>query len=315
MRWNRRFSIYYKINTIIVSMLLLLSLTIAIIMVETTGVLLDQQIEKRGSEVASNIAVLSSNDILLDDHYSLSDRINRTKSNMEDIRYILVTDSLGRVIAHTFPGNLPIGLPLTLPSIKVIDPNPFGVPHLDDTQVSNTSPYQVSKFNSNEGPIREIAVPIESGIGFVRVGMSEKSTQQLLAEKTGEFFYITLMSCFLAVIASTYLARIIIKPIGILVQAAQEIRKGNCRTILVNIHGVANSHGQISLLVCTQILPGIVEFAAQAALFLMVDRTILLVPFSSHLKDDEHQNHLADGINCIKQLLILFKIKIIVVLG
>ncbi|MBP2656418.1 MAG: integral rane sensor signal transduction histidine kinase [Firmicutes bacterium] len=227
MRWNRRFSIYYKINTIVVSMLLLLSLTIGIIMVETTGVLLDQQIEKRGSEVASNIAVLSSNDILLDDHYSLSDRINRTKYNVEDIRYILVTDSLGRVIAHTFPDNLPIGLPVMLPSIEAVVSNPYSVSHPDNAIVSNTSPYWVSKFSSNEGPIREIAVPIESGIGFVRVGMSEKSTQQLLAEKTGEFFFVTLMACFLAVIASAYLARIIIKPIGILVQAAQEIRRGN----------------------------------------------------------------------------------------
>ena len=221
MKWTRKFSIYYKINIIIVSVLLLLSLTIGIIMIQTTSILLDQQIEKRGSEVAAYIAALSSNDILLDDYYMLFDRINRTKDTTDDVRYILVTNSVGRIMAHTFSGNLPEGLPLMAPSIKTINQSET------DSEQSNGLSYQVCRFNSNEGSIREIIVPIESGIGFVRVGMSERSTQQLLRKKMGEFCIITLLSCILAMMASTYLAHVIIKPIGTLAQAAEEIHRGN----------------------------------------------------------------------------------------
>lgn len=225
MKWTGRLSIYYKINIIFVSVLLLLSLIISMIMIETTGKLLDQQIEKRGSEVASYIAALSSNDILLDDYYLLFDRINRIKDTTEDVRYILVTNSFGRIIAHTFSGNLPEGLPLMAPSIKTINQSEafsFG-----DNDQPNGLSYQVGRFNSNEGAIREITVPIESGIGFVRVGMSERSTQQLLRKKMGDFFIITLLSCMLAMLASAYLAHVIIKPIRTLAQAAKEIHRGN----------------------------------------------------------------------------------------
>lgn len=211
MRWLRQLSIYYKINGIIISMLLLLSIIIGVIMMETTTKLLDQQIEKRGAELASYIAALSSNDILLDDNYALFDRINRTKNNTEDVRYILITDSAGRILAHTFAGNLPKGLPVKLAS-----------------QPKEEDGYQTMKFSSNEGPIRELIVPIENGaVGYVRVGMSEKSTQQLLYLKIHEFFITTLLVCLLAAMGATYLAYLIIHPMRSLTKAAQQIQQGN----------------------------------------------------------------------------------------
>ncbi|MEN6411399.1 MAG: ATP-binding protein [Veillonellales bacterium] len=220
----KRFSIYYKINFIIVSAILFLSLTIGLLTIETTSNLLNEQMEKRGAELASYVAALSRNDILLDDHYSLFDRINKTKNNTKDVRYILISDSAGRIIAHTFPGGLPEGLPLTAGA---------ALPAKNEAADSNglesgLSPdYEVAKYDSNEGSIREITVPIESGIGFVRVGMSEKGTQLLIRQKTNAAIGITLISCILAMLASTYLAHLIIKPVETLAAAAAEIRKGN----------------------------------------------------------------------------------------
>jgi signal transduction histidine kinase len=211
MKWLRQLSIYYKINGIIISMLLLLSIIIGVIMIDTTTKLLDQQIEKRGAEIATYVAALSSNDILLDDNYALFDRINRAKNNTEDVRYILITDSAGRILAHTFAGSLPTGLPITL-----------------STQIKDEDGYQIMKFNSNEGSIRELIVPIENGaIGYVRIGMSEKSTQQLLKLKLQEFFITTLLVCLLAAVGSTYLAYLIIHPMRSLTKAAQQIQQGN----------------------------------------------------------------------------------------
>jgi signal transduction histidine kinase len=211
MKWLRQLSIYYKINGIIISMLLLLSIIIGFIMMDTTAKLLDQQIEKRGAEMAAYVAALSSNDILLDDNYALFDRINQTKNNTEDVRYILITDSAGRILAHTFAGNLPKGLPIKL-----------------SLYPKDEDGYQTMKFSSNEGPIREVIVPVENGaIGYVRVGMSEKSTQQLLSLKLYEFFITTLLVCLLAAMGSTYLAYLIIHPMRNLTKAAQQIQQGN----------------------------------------------------------------------------------------
>lgn len=221
MKWLRQLSIYYKINGIIIGMLLLLSLIIGIIMIKTTSQLLDQQIEQRGFEVGTYIAALSSNDILLDDHYALYDRINKTKNNREDVRYILITDSAGGIIANTFAGNLPKGLPIITP-MKTTETLSF------DSATKINEEYRVVKMNSNEGPLREIIVPIENGaIGFVRVGMSENNTQQLLKTKIDEFFITTFLICLLAVFGATHLAYVIIYPLRSLTSATKQIQLGN----------------------------------------------------------------------------------------
>ena len=221
MRWLKQLSIYYKINGIIIGMLLLLSFMIGIIMIRTTTQLLDQQIEQRGAEVGTYISVLSSNDILLDDQYTLFDRINKTKNNTMDVRYILITDSAGRILANTFAGNLPKGLPVTpLPPSHTLSSSYHDADIIDG--------YQVIKFATNEGPLREIIVPIENGaIGFVRVGMLETSTQHLLKKKLDEFFITTFLVCLLAVIGATYLAYVIINPLRSLTHAAGQIQRGN----------------------------------------------------------------------------------------
>ncbi|MDR3561946.1 MAG: HAMP domain-containing protein [Negativicutes bacterium] len=213
MNWLRNLSIYYKINGIIIGMLLLLSIIIGGITIQSTMNLLDQQIEKRGLEVATYTAALCSNDVLLEDRFALFDLINTTKNNTDDIRYIFITDSAGRPLAHTFADNFPEGLPLAF--LPVVG-----------TDAGNEN--RTIRYNSNEGPIREVVAAIGNGtIGFVHVGMSENNTQQLLHKKIQEFVITTLVICFLAAFAATYLAALIIRPLQRLAVAAEEIRHGN----------------------------------------------------------------------------------------
>lgn len=219
MRWLKHVSIYYKINGIILAMLLLISLVMGIIMIRTASHLVEDQMEKRGAELASYIGVLSSNDILLDDHYALFDRVNKTKQNTDDVRYIIITDSAGRILAHTFNNSLPKGLPS-----KVI----LQSPGLDVGADSVNSSYKVTKYSTNEGLIREIIMPIESGtIGYVRVGMSEKGTEQMMNKRMNDFIVLILIVCILAAAGATYLAFVIISPLRSLTQAAEQIRWGN----------------------------------------------------------------------------------------
>ncbi|WP_242826054.1 HAMP domain-containing protein [Desulfurispora thermophila] len=198
-------SIYYKINGIIMGILLLFSLSSWMLIKSTVMDLLGHQLEKRGQELGRYIAALVADDVLLDNYYNIHELINKTRSRVEDLRYILITDHNGRVIAHTFGRGLPQGL----------------------SQLRSGGLNEVIRFDSNEGFIREIMVPIENGnVGYVRVGMSEKSTRELLGRTTRRILLGIVLACSLAVLLATRLTSVIINPIYRLVKAAREIGRG-----------------------------------------------------------------------------------------
>ncbi|MGQ9557909.1 MAG: HAMP domain-containing protein [Desulfurispora sp.] len=198
-------SLYYKINGIIMGILLLFSLSSWMLIKSTVMDLLGHQLEKRGQELGRYIAALVADDVLLDNYYNIHELINKTRSRVEDLRYILITDHNGRVIAHTFGRSLPRGL----------------------SQLRSGGREGIIRFDSNEGFIREIMVPIENGnVGYVRVGMSEKSTRELLGRTTRRILLGIVLACSLAVLLATRLTSVIINPIYRLVKAAREIGRG-----------------------------------------------------------------------------------------
>lgn len=205
-------SLYYKINILVIGMILVSGLLIGVIMLRTTSQLLENQLDKRGIEIANSLASLSGNDILLEDYFSISDRLNKTKNNNEEVRYILVTDSTGRILVTTFPNGLPEGLGDIW---KPVD-------------TKNDLTYEIKQFDSNEGIIREIFFPVENGtIGFIRIGMSENTTQNLLKEKFQEILFTVLLVCALAAIGANRLSYLLVQPVRTLLEAAWEIQKGN----------------------------------------------------------------------------------------
>jgi signal transduction histidine kinase len=174
-------------------------------------------VENRGIEIATSIGALSSNDILLDDHYALSSRITATKNHTDDVSYIIICDFAGRLLIDTFLDKFPAGLDQDVRLAMRT-----GSDALESEDAS------IVVYGSNEGPICEVTVPIEKGaIGYVRVGMSERSTQKLLAATIKRFLLITLLVCLLASCGATLLAHLIVKPIHKLVGAAHQIRNRN----------------------------------------------------------------------------------------
>lgn len=208
MRWYRR-SIYAKIDIIIVGTLLLSIFILIMMMRGVTHNLIENQLELRGFEVGNYIAVLSTNDILQENHYAILERINKTKEKNKDVRYILITNYTGQIIAHTFANELPEGLPATV-------------------IIKDLESYTVNKFNSNEGVIYEIAVPVENGsAGFVRVGLSSGGMQQIVNHTTTEFSLMSVILCISAVILASWQVSVIIRPIRNLSKAAEEIKNSN----------------------------------------------------------------------------------------
>ena len=188
-------SFYYKINFLVIAMILLSGSLIGFIMLRTTSELLESQLEKRGVEIANSLASLSVNDILLEDDLSLSDRLNKTKNNNEEVRYILLTDTTGHVIVSTFQHRLPEGLDrIRLP---------------EETTDGDAS--WIKRFSSNEGMVREILFPIEKGsVGYLRIGLSENTMRSLMAEKIRDIVLAILSICTLAAVGTTWLSQALV---------------------------------------------------------------------------------------------------------
>ena len=208
MRWYKR-SLYAKVNLIIVGTLLLSIFILIMMMRGVTHNLTEKQLNLRGYEVGNYIAAMSINDILQENHYAMLERINKTKEKNQDVRYIVIANYTGQIIAHTFANGLPEGLPAAI-------------------NVENMETYTVNKFNSNEGIIYDVVVPIENGnIGFVRVGLTSGEMQQLLNHTLTEFSIMSVILCIIAVILASWQVSVIIRPIRNLSQAAEEIKNNN----------------------------------------------------------------------------------------
>jgi signal transduction histidine kinase len=190
-------------------MLVLLSILVGLLMWNSLDTAMSEQFEKRGVEITKRTASLSAGHILVNDPYALYEVANEMKNSNEDIRYVLITDHNGKLLAHTFTDGIPKGL-------------------TDINWKNDVSDYNIEKINTNEGMILDILVPIEGGkIGFARAGISEKYIKNLIQKKLTDIILITLLVCAVAALLTAKLTGILTRPIRELVKAAREIASGN----------------------------------------------------------------------------------------
>lgn len=205
-------SIYQKVVAVVLSVVFLLGFLSAVVIWDSLSDLMGQQLERRGAEIGNHVASLSTNHILVDDRYALHELIHETKVNTEDVKYILITDHQDRVIAHTFPSGIPKGL-------KELNVS------------SKDSKTRVVPYNSDEGQIRDILIPIEGGsVGYIRIGIAEEGTKGIIGSTLQKFAVIILGVCVLAVLLATKMASLITAPISKLVLVSQAIAKGQLHT-------------------------------------------------------------------------------------
>lgn len=204
-----RLSIYQRILVTILLIIVILTGTVGFVVWDSMNMLVSEHLTKQGVEIATHLALISSNVILMDDFYQLHELVLQTQASSEDIRYILVFDAGKRLLAHSFQGGIPH---------EILSFNVVAVPVT----------YQVKLFASNEGQIHDIIVPIENGaIGFVRLGMTETFVRKLLLQHIGNIAIVLLLVCALAVFLSSAIAKKITRPIDSLVQTAEAITQGN----------------------------------------------------------------------------------------
>ena len=170
---------------------------------------MSHELDASGKELAVSIGQVVSNDILVDDRFDMTEQLLHAQKTNDQVRYILVTYPDGRILASTFTEGLPKGLP-------------------ERRDMTTEGVGQAVTFDSTEGYIREILVPIDGGlVGYFRVGLSERPMMQLMWKRFAETMLIILAICLVASALATRYARAFLRPVQALAKAIRQIGRGN----------------------------------------------------------------------------------------
>ena len=71
---------------------------------------IENELHKRGTSIARNIAISAVKPILTENSIALQLYLNESKRHEENIRYIYLVDKQGNLLAHTFGDSFPMAL-------------------------------------------------------------------------------------------------------------------------------------------------------------------------------------------------------------
>lgn len=208
MNWPNPNSIHNKINSLVLSLLIILSLLQGLILWDSLHDLLGRLLDRRGIELTSQLALLSTDAILIGNTYGLYELANQTCKSNEDVRYVIITDYRDQVLAHSLTDGIPQGL-----LAANADKDPSG--------------YSIQRIRSNDGPIHEIRFPLEQGsIGYIRVGLREDLMSKEIAARMRRLLLSTLLVCLCGALISSHVTGRITTPLRSLADSVRRIRDG-----------------------------------------------------------------------------------------
>lgn len=209
MKKFRQSSIYYRILLMVVLLTALLSGALTLNAWGAMDAFVEQQLVERGAEIGSHTAALCANYILVEDYSGLHDIAEQATINSNDIRYVVILDNKGRVLAHSFSSGIPRGL-------------------LDINMKPVQQGFNTVTISSDEGRVHDVLVPVENGeIGFIRVGMTEQFARAAIMKRVQEMGLMAAVLCFTVLFLSARLTSMITEPISHLSRVAVAIKKGD----------------------------------------------------------------------------------------
>jgi signal transduction histidine kinase len=204
-------SLRKKILLSMVTLLLLLGLSIALITGTILLGVLKTEFQRKGISTAKSISANSIVDVLTQNTWRLKELIENEKRLDLDAAYIFITDASGRTIAHTFNKGFPVDL-LTANNLKAGED------------------FNIQALDTRLGFIYDIAVPIfleKSLLGRARVGILQNRIQATINKINLIFLSITALIIFIGTLLAYKISSLITKPVSKLVEAAQSIQKGD----------------------------------------------------------------------------------------
>ncbi len=170
-----------------------------------------------GQTLTAHLAAAAKDAILLDDDLYVYDIMSDMIKNDfdKDIRYIYITDTLGKVLLHNETGRLGDSLTDSVTLFAISN----RIPVMQRTLLKEEEVLDFSR------PIIENIT--KKSIGFVRLGISQRSISRLVEKSTKQTITISLVVLFLGLIASLFWVRLVTRPIAELAHGAEIIGTGD----------------------------------------------------------------------------------------
>lgn len=204
-----RQSFFVKILAGVVLVLIALGVTNIVQTRAMMHKLFSEQQEKRGISIANMLAGRAANLILIHNYYELHELVKDTTFSNDDVRYVFVVSNSGEVLAHSFAQGFPQDL-------------------LTANIPLNNETYHVAELSTEEGVVRDIAIPLFEGrVGVLHVGMSDRSLREVLGWTTRQLLLDTVIAVLASIIFVYFLAGRLTKPIRELVQVTKAITAGD----------------------------------------------------------------------------------------
>lgn len=170
---------------------------------------LEAELVKRGEAIARYIAAGAFNPILTEDFVSLRQILLDAAVDEQDISYLFVINSEGRILGHTFTG----GFPTALRTANGTDGG--SAPSTAHLTVDGTEVY-------------DIAMPIAGGdLGTVRAGFRASVIKSGVQTVMNLGAVITMVMTFIAGLVAMAMETRIFKPVSRLTEAAVKIGRGH----------------------------------------------------------------------------------------
>lgn len=201
-------SLRFKIVVAIVALILGLGLGGTLYARVALSSISEDQLEKRGVALASDLESHASELLLTNDIFGLYGRMSNLLMSNNDVRYIVVFGPQGEVKASTFPEGLPVGL-------------------REANAVTAGQKSSVKTMSTSEGSVLDVAVPVLDGrAGTIRLGISKGPLENELAELTFTLIALTGGVLFIGLVVAYLLATLFTRPLGKLAEAAQAVGQG-----------------------------------------------------------------------------------------
>ena len=209
--WLMGVPLRIKIIGMVTGIIILFAATSLYIIYGTLIDNMEELMEKEGRSIALELAYQAPDYLLINDLYGLTRTIQNTVRNRPDLRYAVVSDRNGRIVAHTFGASFPYDL---------LDLYQRG--EIPSTEIT------MRQLASNEGVIWETGAPIMQGEeGRVRVGVRENAFRMQIKQFINSFSWNFIWVVFIGLLLSVYLTWLITRPIKSLLLATRAVNSGD----------------------------------------------------------------------------------------
>ena len=168
-----------------------------------------QVLEEKTRSTARSLVASLERPMSTGDVFTVNQKIRRTVQTFPDVRYIIVQDARGTVVAHTFERGVPAAL---------VRPSGDPVPSQEQFQV----------FDVRDGLIFDVTSPILKGhAGTLQLGISDQMITRELSSVTRSVLWSLGLCVLIGAGLALLLTYILTQPIRNLVQVANRIRRGD----------------------------------------------------------------------------------------